>query len=121
MAESRWKPVRFYSPIRHLIRGWPVAVKKELGAILTRLQKGEVIGMPDIRSMPSVASGAAEVRISDRTGSYRAFHLVHTRHGILVFHAFTKKAQRTPRREIDVGRTRLQQFLFDLEDEDAPN
>lgn len=118
MPPPAWKPVRFYAPIRGVIRSWPAAIKKELGAILTRLQKGESIGMPDVRRMPAVGSGASEIRIADRSGSYRTFHVVHSRQGVLVFHAFTKKTQRTPDREIDAGRTRLKLFLLDLENED---
>jgi hypothetical protein len=42
-----WIPVRFYDIVRDVIHGWPLEVKKELGSVLTRLQKGESTGMPD--------------------------------------------------------------------------
>ena len=90
-------------------------IKKELGAVLTRLQKGESVGMPDIRPMPSVGSSVSEIRVSDRSGTYRTFHIIHTEHGILVFHAFNKKTQKTPDHEIEAGRQRLRAFLEDLE------
>src|SRR5207248_2869473 len=51
----QWTPVRFYEPVRKLVHDWPTAVRKELGAVLTRLQKRESIGMPDVRPMPEVA------------------------------------------------------------------
>lgn len=119
MPRPDWMAVRLYGPIQPVIRSWPAQVKKELGALLTRLQKGESIGMPDVRPMPAVAAGAAEIRIADRAGSYRTFHLIHGDHGILVFHAFTKKSQKTPVREIEVGRARLGRFVRDLEDDNG--
>jgi hypothetical protein len=50
-----WIPVRFYGSARDVIHDWPLEVKKELGSALTRLQKGECIGMPDVRPMPDIS------------------------------------------------------------------
>ena len=66
-----WIPVRFYGPVRDVIHGWPIAVKKELGSVLTRLQKGESIGMPDVRPMPDVAPRVSEIRLPDRSGTFQ--------------------------------------------------
>lgn len=118
MSASIWKPVRFHEPIRKVVHHWPVEIKKELGAVLTRLQKGASVGMPDVRPMPSISSGVSEIRITDRSGIYRTFHVIHTQHGILVFHAFMKKTQKTPGHEIDVGKLRLREFLKELESKD---
>jgi phage-related protein len=40
-----WIPVLIYGPVRDVIRAWPLEVKKELGSVLTRLQKGDAIRM----------------------------------------------------------------------------
>ena len=112
-----WIPVRFYGPVRNLVHGWPVNVRKELGSVLTRLQKGESIGMPDVRPMPTVGRQVSEIRISERSGSYRALFAVRTRSGILLFHAFQKKSGETPPREIETARLRLDAFLTELEEE----
>ena len=114
MTASKWKAVRFYGPIRKVVHDWPEEVRKELGAVLTLLQKGQSVGMPDLRPMPSVQSGVAEIRISDRSGTFRTFHVIHSEHGILVFHAFTKKTQKTPDQEIETGKKRLREFLQEL-------
>ena len=114
MTAPEWKPVQFYGPIRKVIHNWPDEVRKELGAVLTQLQKGESVGMPDVRSMTSVASGVAEIRVADRSGIFRTFHVIHSDHGILVFHAFTKKTQKTPAQELETGKRRLKEFLMEL-------
>jgi phage-related protein len=69
--------------------------------------------MPLSRPIPSIEPGAAELRIRDRTGIYRAFYYVRSTRGILVFHAFVKKTQTTPVRELDLGRKRLKELLHE--------
>lgn len=56
-------PVLMYEAARKEIHGWPIEVKKGLGEILWLLQKGESVGMPHIRQMPSVGKGVSEVRL----------------------------------------------------------
>ena len=115
MTESRLRPVEIYEPVRKLIRSWSPDLRRELGAVLVRLQRGEIVGMPDVRPMPTVARGAFEVRISSARAAYRAFYITADKHGILVFHAFEKKSQKTPQKEIATGITRLTVFLKQLE------
>ncbi len=67
--------------------------------------------MPHSRPMPSVAAGVSELRVQGEDGAYRAFYLTHLQVGILVFHAFVKKAQRTPASEIELARKRLKELL----------
>jgi phage-related protein len=113
----KWIPVFFYGPVRDAIHSWPLEVKKELGAVLTRLQKGELIGMPDVRHMLTIDPCASEIRIPDKSGSYRALFAIKMEYGILLFHAFQKKSTKTPEREIRVARIRLKSFLKELAEE----
>ncbi len=61
--------------------------------------------------MPSVAKGVAELRVRDEHGAYRAFYYADSEAGVLVFHAFVKKSQRTPPLEIELARKRLKELL----------
>jgi len=67
--------------------------------------------MPLSRPMPSVGAGAAEIRIRERTGIYLEYYYVRSERGILVFHAFAKKSQATPKHEIELGKKRLKEML----------
>ena len=107
-------PVEIYEPTRKIIKDWPAGVRRELGAVLIRLQLGEIVGMPDVRSMSSVAKGVFEIRIKSSADAYRVFYISVIAKGILVFHAFIKKSQQTPQKEIEIARGRLQSFLRDL-------
>jgi phage-related protein len=112
--DVKWIPVLIYGPVREAIHAWPLEVKKELGSVLTRLQKGESIGMPDVRPMPKIGAGVSEIRIGERTGQYRAIYSIRMEFGILLFHAFQKKSRTMPEREKKTARRRLEDFLKEL-------
>ena len=67
--------------------------------------------MPLSKPMPAVASGVSELRVKGEDGVFRVFYFTATREGILVFHAFTKKTQRTPPLEIELAQKRLKELL----------
>jgi len=110
-----WIPIEFYAPVQKQIHGWPYEVRKELGAVLTRLQKGESIGLPDVRPMSDIGKGVSEIRVSVKAGEYRVFYVVVTKAGILVFHSFKKKTQATPKKELETARIRLRAQLEELD------
>jgi len=68
--------------------------------------------MPNSRPMPGVAAGVSDLRVKGEDGSYRAFYYTASPQGILVFHAFVKKTQRTPLLEIELARKRLKELLY---------
>jgi phage-related protein len=61
--------------------------------------------------MPTVAPGVSELRVKGEDGIFRVFYFTATAKGILVFHAFAKKTQRTPPLEIELARKRLKELL----------
>lgn len=117
-TSQNWIHVHIYEPARKEILNWPLEIKKDLGSILTKLQKSESVGYPDTDSMKSVATGCVEIRLKGPDGIYRAFFVIKTSLGILIFHSFKKKSQKTPKQDIDTGKKRLAAFLKELTDED---
>jgi phage-related protein len=117
MTIKNWLLVYVYDPARNEIVEWPIEVKKDLGSILTKLQKREKVGMPDVRTMPSVAKGCSEIRLKDVSGIFRVFYVMESKDGVFVFHAFKKKTEQTSQREIETARKRLKAFLKELQDE----
>ena len=89
------KNVKVHDGAREDIRSFPKAVKKDIGELLFKLQLGVLLGMPESRPMPSLHPGAHELRIRDSAGISRVFYYLKCEAGILVFHAFTKKTQKT--------------------------
>ena len=105
------KNVIIHKRARDIIRGFSKAVRTDIGELLFDLQRGENIGMPDARPMPTIAAGAYELRVKDSDGIYRVFYYVKSAEGILVVHAFAKKTQSTPQNEIETARKRLWEML----------
>jgi phage-related protein len=67
--------------------------------------------MPHSRPMPNVAAGANELRVSGPDGTYRTFYYLAFKDWVLVFHAFTKKTQQTPKSEVRMAKKRLKELL----------
>ena len=107
------KRALFHQNVRETIKMFPSEVRKELGKAIWDLQEGHTLGMPLSRPMSSVAAGAHELRVRDQSGIYRTFYYAKSQLGILVFHAFQKKTQKTPMEEIELGRKRLKEMLYE--------
>jgi phage-related protein len=105
------RPIILHPKAREVIRRFPKEVRMRLGKGLFRLQMGEQLGMPNSRPMPGVAAGVSELRVKGEDGSFRTFYYAASSSGILVFHAFVKKTQRTPPLEIELARKRLKELL----------
>ena len=85
-------------------------VAEKLVLLLQLLAEGESLGMPTSRPMPQIALGVHELRIRDAGGNWRVFYFTKTE-DLLVIHAFQKKTQKTPKREIDSARARLKEMM----------
>lgn len=112
-----WFNVIIYEPVRREIYHWPEKIKKDLGSILTKIQKGELLGEPETKSMKSVSPGCFEIRLRSSDGIYRVFYILKTDVGILIFHSFKKKTQKTAKEEIKTAKIRLQIMLEEFKNE----
>lgn len=81
----------------------------EAGFLLRRLQKGETIGMPHSRPMPSIGKRCHELRIPDEGVSWRVMYRIDS-DVIVVAEVFSKKTGKTPKRIIDICKTRLRGY-----------
>ena len=70
-----------------------------MGYLLFRLQKGEQLTEPQVKSMKGVGRGVKEIRVKGVDGIYRSFYIFLDGPEICVFHAF-KKRLRKPRKKI---------------------
>jgi phage-related protein len=89
------------------IEAFPAEVREDLADALARLEEGQSLSMPLSRPMPSLGSGAYELRLKDRSGAYRVVYALIVHGTVHVFHAFKKTTRTTPRRNMDLARRRL--------------
>jgi phage-related protein len=107
------QPAIFHPRALQAIRLFPKPARRALGEAILDLQYGGRLEMPLSRPMPTVAPGAHELRVKDAAGIYRAFYVLKSARGVLVFHAFEKRTGKTPYHEINLGCKRLKEMLHD--------
>ena len=112
--EDNVRPAIFHPAALASVRGFPQAARRAIGEAILKLQHGARFGMPLSRQMPSVAPGAAELRVRDRSGVYRVFYDAGCPRGVLVMHAFAKKTRATPGHEIALARRRLKELTDEI-------
>jgi phage-related protein len=81
----------------------------EAGFLLRRLQRGEALGMPHSRPMPTVGAGCHELRVQDAGHSWRFVYRV-DRDAIVIAEVFDKKTRQTPKEVIEACRRRLRSY-----------
>jgi phage-related protein len=107
------KSIIWHPKAKEAISAFPEAVRKELGYLIFQLQLGQNLGMPHSSPMKTIAQGVYELRVRGDDGIYRSFYYTKHTVGILLFHAFKKKTQKTPSEEILLGKKRLNELLED--------
>lgn len=102
------KPVRFLGNSLQCLRDFPEDARNDAGYQLDNVQRG---GQPDdFKPMPAVGKGVEEIRVMDESGAYRVIYLARRAEAVYVLHAFQKKTQATPKRDIDTARKRFAQL-----------
>lgn len=86
----------------------------EVGVHLRRLQRGETIGMPDSRPMPSIAPRVHELRVRDGDKTWRVIYRLEP-DAIVIGDVFAKTTRRTPHTIIERCRRRFRRFELDAE------
>lgn len=102
------KRIDFLGDSLSRLRAFPEDARSEAGFQLRRLQKGE--DPADWKPMKTVGPGVREIRIRDESGAYRVIYLASLPDRIAVLHAFQKKTQATPERDIDLATKRLREL-----------
>jgi phage-related protein len=72
------------------------------------LECGPALGMPHTRAM---RGGLFELRVKGQEGIARVFYGTAVAQRIIMLHAFIKKSQKTPLKELAIARRRLQEVL----------
>ena len=82
----------------------------EAGFMLRRLQKGENLGLPHSRPMPSVGSQCHELRVNDKNQTWRIVYHVAT-DAVVILDVFSKKTAATPNEVLTNCKRRLAAYI----------
>jgi phage-related protein len=102
-----WKTAEGNEPVRNFLSELEKSDKKKIGADIRKVQFGWPIGMPLVKSL---GKGLWELRTSmPSRKEIRVFFAIGEDEMILL-HAFVKKSQKTPDKEIEIARLRLRRL-----------
>jgi phage-related protein len=102
------KPIVFLGDSLAAIRAFPESARRAAGYQLERVQRG--FDPDDWKPMKTVGEGVREIRVREASGAYRVMYLAAFRDAVYVLHAFVKKAQRTPARDLKLAAARLKEL-----------
>ena len=85
------------------------AARLEIGVLLRRLQRGERLGMPQSRPLPSLSPRCHELRIQDAEATSRLVYRVDA-DAIVIVEVFSKKTRATPQQVMQVCQRRLRAY-----------
>jgi phage-related protein len=103
------KPLIWLASSRTDVRAFPPNVRRVVGFQLRRVQRG--LEPNDWKPMPGVGPGVQEIRVHTE-GEHRVLYIAKFAEGIYVLHAFEKRTQKTPRRELELTRNRLRALVL---------
>ena len=100
----------FHERVLNEVQSWPVDVLADYARLIELLtEHGPSLRMPHSRAF---VDGLFEVRPRGRSGIGRAFYcFLLGKRVVVVLHAFIKKTQQTPDKELNLARKRLKELL----------
>jgi phage-related protein len=102
------KSVTFHGDSLDRLREFPDDARRDAGHEIHRVQQG--FDPSDWKPMPSIGTGVREIRVRDATGAYRVIYVAHRAEALHVLHAFQKKTQKTPKRDLELAKQRLREL-----------
>jgi phage-related protein len=86
-----------------------VYARLEAGHLLRRLQRGELLSMPESRPMPSIGHHCHELRVRAANVTWRIFYRIDP-DAIVILEVLKKKTATTPREVLEACRRRLAEY-----------
>jgi phage-related protein len=98
------KPITFLGDSLARLRDFPPDARAEAGHQLREVQQGN--DPADWKPITTVGRGVREIRIRKVSGAFRVIYLASSGERVVVLHAFHKKTQQTPQRDIELAASR---------------
>ena len=107
MANVQYSIEYFHAHVKNDIERWPDGVLADYARLVELLMEfGPDLRMPHSRAM---GDGLFELRPRGREGTGRALYCFVVGQCIVMLHAFVKKTQETPEKELRLARNRLKE------------
>lgn len=91
------------------IKSFPETAISRIGYEIHRLQCGD--SPTNYRPVKEVGAGVFEIRTDVANSWFRAFYVVKFKQAVFILHAFEKKQNKTPKKDIEIARASLKILL----------
>jgi len=96
-------------PVEEFLKDLPKSHETKANILIQRLsQEGNMLGFPFTKA---ISGKLRELRIQISPNAYRIFYFMVTGRKIVLVHAFTKKSQEIPRKEIEIAENRVKDYI----------
>ena len=102
------KPVIFIGASLHDLKDFPQKARREAGFQIYNVQSGR--NPDDWKPVKAVGTGVIEIRIHE-DGEFRVILVAKFEEAIYILHAFQKKSQKIPKKNVQLAKTRYEQVL----------
>lgn len=92
------------------LKEFPDEILEDFLDAVAKLREGINLSMPLSKKMPSIGPQVAELRFRDRAGIYRVIYFIKKKDAIYMVHAFSKKTQKTPKKDLDLAIKRIRRL-----------
>ena len=99
----------FWGNSRDELLKFPDEARREAGYQLHKVQVG--LEPADFKPMTTIGLGVEEIRIREESGAFRVFYIARLDEVVYVLHAFQKKSQQTPQKDIELGQKRYRDLM----------
>jgi phage-related protein len=100
----------FHPRVKAEIEGWPVGILADFARMVELLMEfGPDLRMPHSRAM---GGGLFELRPRGREGIGRALYCFVAGKRIVILHAYVKKTETTPERDLRIDRERMKEVRY---------
>ncbi len=98
-----------HSPVEEWLNAIPKSAKAKIIRNMFLLEElGLTVREPYVKPL---GDKLYEVRAKDPNGIYRVIYFAYTGKQFVMLHGFTKKTQKTPPKEIEVAKKRMEEFI----------
>jgi phage-related protein len=116
MKILHYKTASGREPVKEFITELPIETRFEVLTLLRRLEAGELITMPQARSMSSMVHGLYELRVRDPQGNVRVFYYTKVQDTIFLIHGVRKKSQTISDQDRDLILKRIKEIRLKVKE-----
>lgn len=113
--EKSWRTVYYKNasgrvPVRDFIEQQDAKTQERIRADLGRLRRfGSALGFPYVRKLEGQEFWELRTRVGG--DAYRTFYFAYSGRKFVLLHAFQKKSQKTPEKELDTAEARMKDYI----------